>query len=605
MSTSVSLRFAATIWIAAAALSLALYFPTLRNAWAYDDVDYINVSAGVLTGERSLSAALWLSQGEHLIPAFRLLLLAYLKVVGLDAFLWRFMVVLLHATAAMFLALIALRYTGSRRAGMTAAMLYAGACGFSSMWIWFPSGATVPLAFAWTTAAAALLAWRDHLFARRIAAGVLVVLAMLAESAFLPLAILPATIDEIERRGNGARRAVGPFTIFTIAAMGIVAFVTTRLMATPHGPINIWKGLPRAVYLVLVAPFRLFFPGIPVFAVDPTVKTAVLGSVLGIVVGGVILALLAGLWRRGIPKLAIVAVLSSAGPLGIMLLVGVGRWWTSYRDLYEADRYFFPLLIPIALLAAAVSASISFRDWPRSARAIAILAIVTVITGELALHRRAMLRRIPFVIYETHGRRFASLAEVSRLLETAAVARISNKDLWFSDVHNGHIDPGVLTHVLGSSRVRVTPDRIDDETAARLNPMLDALARHAGDPVSFIRVVDGHLVNTRFVPAADLRHGLITRGRGELKFNMAPSGVYLTLESATPLPSRVRVTLIDDSSGFVYPLGAVDVAAGGPREFQLPSKIARQLGHGRVVRLVLECDQPIRVHFAGTRLPDW
>ncbi|HVR37608.1 MAG TPA: hypothetical protein VMU84_00820 [Thermoanaerobaculia bacterium] len=126
----------------------------------------------------------------------RLLFFSYLHFFGIDAFGWRAGIVLIHALSAIFLAILARRYAGSARAGITTPVIYVGACGFTSMWIWFPTGATVPLMMVALTGAALLLSKRDHLTLRRVAAGVAVILALLSESSFAPMALLPAVIDD-------------------------------------------------------------------------------------------------------------------------------------------------------------------------------------------------------------------------------------------------------------------------------------------------------------------------------------------------------------------------------------------------------------------------
>lgn len=121
---AISVRYALALIVLAATLSLALYVPTFRNSWAYDDISYINTSANVLAGRLSLTSALLLAHNEHVVPAFRLLFLVYLKLFGLNVVVWRVMTALVHAASAVFVALLAWRYSGKARAGAAAAITY-------------------------------------------------------------------------------------------------------------------------------------------------------------------------------------------------------------------------------------------------------------------------------------------------------------------------------------------------------------------------------------------------------------------------------------------------------------------------------------------------
>src|SRR4051812_38131790 len=166
------------------ALAFLLYFPTLGLSWAYDDIDYINQAADALAGQRGFFATLLRPQGEHVVAGFRLVLFASLKLFGAAAPPFRVFVLCTHALSGFFLGLIARRYSGSTAAGAAAAALYVGASGLSSMWIWFPSGSSVPFAMALLTGATAALAYRDRLGVRRarLLAGAAVVAALFTES---------------------------------------------------------------------------------------------------------------------------------------------------------------------------------------------------------------------------------------------------------------------------------------------------------------------------------------------------------------------------------------------------------------------------------------
>lgn len=614
-----SLRFVTITSALAIGLSLALYSPTFGDSWAYDDIDYINLCARMLSGEIGVWRAIFYPHGEHLVAGFQALFFAYLRVVGIDAFGWRVGVAIVHSLSAIFLALLARRYAGSARAGIAATVVYIGACGFSSMWIWFPTGAPVPLMTALLTGSAALLAWRDHLTVRRVLAGVAVAVALVTESAFAPMALLPAVIDEYERRREG-RRGIGAFSIWTLVAISATAVLVTALSRTTAAPlaINLQSGLPRAAYLILVAPFRFFLPGALVTAATDT-GFAILGSVFGIVITSAVAALLIGLWRREAPPLAVIAMLSLPGSLGVIFLIGIGRSSASYQSLFATDRYFFPLLIPAALLAGAVTNSISFQGWSRSLRALLLLTLSIAVLGELALQRRAMLGPIPRIVYARHGARFASLVRLANLLDRAGPFAIPNQAIWFSDVHNGHLYTPVLTDLLcrGCDRLRLGGEKVDAATAARLNLVLDQWARSSGEPLPFLRVVNGRVINTRLRRRVDFSQGpYADRGlrgfyewqkpyrwmgkRGEMEITIGPFDLTLTL--AAPIAElrrrfgwsslSVRATLVDVETGLIVPIGSVKLAQDGAQSFSLPITPFRSVfGNGRTARLVLECDR--------------
>ena len=202
-----------TLSAALLALTLvtALYLPTFGLGWAYDDIDHLNVAGDALGGKRSIVATALLPHNGHVIATFRLFLTGYLKVAGTDATLLRVAVVFLHALSAWFLALLAMRMREGDeepRAAVPLAVagVYLGACGLSSMWVWFPSGAPVPIATAAIAGAALLVARRESLMLRRVIAAVAVLFALMTESAFAPMALLPALVDEFGRRREGKPR---------------------------------------------------------------------------------------------------------------------------------------------------------------------------------------------------------------------------------------------------------------------------------------------------------------------------------------------------------------------------------------------------------------
>ncbi|HEX5760379.1 MAG TPA: hypothetical protein VF121_14415 [Thermoanaerobaculia bacterium] len=630
--------YAAVLFAACFALALLLYFPTLGNSWAYDDIDYINQAGDLFAGEQGLWATLFRPQGEHIVAGFRLALLLSLRLFGIAALPFRLAVLTAHAASGLFLGLVARRYARSWIAAAAAAILYVGACGLSSMWIWFPSGSSVPFAMALLTGAAAAVAYRDRLGARcaRLVASVAVVAAVLTESTLAPVAALPMMIDEYERRQGAARRwSVGAFSVFCLVAAAAASLLASTLYTSTFGPrvtVSLRHGAPRAVFLLLSAPFRLFFPGVSVLASEPGGRTAVLASLLGIALAAPASALL--LWRRGMPRLVVVAALSALGPLGWVALVGLGRFRTSYWELYEADRYYFPLLIPLALLAGAVAASLAQRlvVWPRRTRAALAVLLLIALGAQLALHRRAMLRRIPFDVYAAHERRFAHLARLADRLEGAARAlppgapplRFPDGDFFFSDVHNGRISARVLLHVLSDGaggRLRLGAAEVGPRDERLLDPLLAAWAREIREPLPYLSIENGRLADAHVVRLADFRagpqKGTVVSGfyawegtsrwmgrRGELRLTLtSPSLIFLLaapieeLRKADPRLAAIRVQVIavDEGSGWAAPLGTLTVDRSDLQLHRLDATpFLSRLGNGRIVHLVLASDRTWR-----------
>lgn len=639
---AIPLRYLIALSAIASAISLALYYPTFRSAWAFDDIEYINVSASVLAGERSLWSAVLLAHDEHVVPLFRLLFFVYLKLFGLNAVFWRVTTALVHAWSGVCLGLLAWRYSSVSRAGVAATVAYVLPCGLSSMWIWYPSGAAVPIAFAAYSGAAALLAWRGHLRMRRIVAGIAVIAALLMWRSFAPMALLPAVIDEIERRSSGARRPAGPFTIFCLGAIAVVIVGGARLVTMPV-QMNIVHGVPRALFLLLVTPFRLFFPGFTIVGDDWGRSTALLGAALGLAAGSIIAVILVALWRNGAPRLAFVAALSAIPTLGVVLLIGLFRFHSSYFELIDADRYFYPLFVPLALLAGAVASSISLSDWRRVARFVFILSLIAGVCSEFALHRRAMLHRFPAPAYVRYGRRMATLRLLVHRLEAAGPIEIPRNIVWFDEADRA-IDTTVLAHLLSDGgRLRVG-NNVDGR---RLNPLLDAWAQEIGEKVPYVRVVDGALVNTRIATTVDFHAAAFDpwvsgflewenpfrwmNRRAELLAMLGTSDLDLRLAAPmfdlrrihpdwTSMP--IRVSLRDEESGDTIALGVANITADGVQQFRFSTKAMRaRFGAGRVSATILECDRAwtpselygtrdnrertVQVYSAGTRFSGW
>jgi hypothetical protein len=485
------------------------------------------------------------------------------------------------------------------------------------------------------------LAWRDRLGGARRArliAGLALVVALLTESTLAPMAALPMLLDEYERRRDGKpRRPVGVFAVFCVAATLAAVILVSILYTKTFGPrmsVSLRHGVPRSIFLLLVAPFRLFFPGVPIAASEPGLKTAVLGCILGLAVAAPVAALLLALWRRGAPRLAGIAALLAVGPLGVVGLVGLGRWRTSYAELYDADRYFFALLVPISLLAGAVALSVAghLKAWPRRSLAILLLFVAAGLGAELVLHRRAMIGRIPFQIYQAHEDRFEQLGRLAGRLKAAARGlpsgspplEVPDTVLRFPDVHNGYISTRTLLYVVAGGpgpRLRLGGRTVSERDARLLNPAFDAWARDIGARRPYLSIEAGRLKDASNPSLIDFRLGPQPEavasgfhdweevgyrwmsGRGELLLSLTCSDPLFLLATASevvkgpggPRPLAIQVTAVDKDLGWSTPLGTIEVREAPLQAYRLDAHpFLSRLGNGRRVRLVMTSDRAWR-----------
>jgi hypothetical protein len=638
-SPRVSLRrFAGLAALLALAVGGVLYLPSFRCSWAYDDMDYLNYAAQVLAGREGYWSSVFHPHLEHLVPLVRIAFHASLALFGAWALPFRLVVFLAHAGAAVFMALVARRYTGSAAAGWAAALAYVLPAGFSSVWIWLMTGAGVPLGLFGLTGALAALAWTGALGrtrARGLAAAGLAVAAA-AESTLVPLVLVAALFDEIERRRDGARPRRGPVGVFSMAILGgaLAAMAAAAILyRRAYGQVfalDFRRGLPRALFLLLVAPFRYFFPGQTLArSGEPPHFVPVHGCLFGLVVAAAVAVLLLGLGRRFPPALVPVVAAAATGPLAILVLVGLARAGNSYGELYEADRYFFTLLLPICLLAAGITAGlrVAAAGWPPLRRRALVAVLACAVAAEALLHFETLQQRVTFPAFARHERRFAQLAQLDSALARAArrlppgqaPPRFPDSDLHFPDVHNGRVSAALLLYGVGRGRTGVELARgpVGERDAGLLNPVLAAWAGSIGEPLPFLSIAGGRLVDAHMHGMADFRResgeAMIVSGfypwEGAYRW-MGPRGVLRLTTTATPQiilrlgapvrqiarrdpgrpPLRVHLSLIDQMTGIAVPIETIAV---GPEEDDAEHVVgygafAARFGSGRRVLLVLD-----------------
>ncbi|HVT59280.1 MAG TPA: hypothetical protein VHR45_12865 [Thermoanaerobaculia bacterium] len=647
-------RFAPLLALVLLVAGTLLYLPTFRSSFAYDDMDHLNLIGDALAGKAGFWTTVFTPHLEHLLPLVDMVFYAAVSLFGVKALPLRLLVFLVHIAAAWFMGLVAKRYGGSATAGFAAGLAYVLPTGFSSMWIWLLNGAGVPLFLFGLTGAVAAVAYRDRLGPLRsgLLAGAGVLIAAASESTLVPLLLFPALLAELERRQGGGpaapRRLPGAFAAFCLLVMaGTTALATVLFHRIYHGSFNLElrHGILRGLFLLLVAPFRFLCPGVPLARPsDPGYTTPVSGSLLGIVFAAACAALLVALWRNAPRRLIWVAALAGVGPILEIFLVGLGRANTTFPDIYEADRYFFTLLLPICLLIGALAEGLRqvIAPWPAGRRKVLLACLAISLTAECWLHRQALLNRIPFEIFDRHERRIAQLARLDddlaqaarRLAPAEPPLTLPDTNLWFPEVHNGRVSTRLLLHGIrhGIPGVQLGGPAVSARDERLLNPVLARWAEEIGEPTPYLSIVHGRLVNARMTSLIDFRQDpqslAVVNGfydwegssrwmgeRGELRIQLSCPQLSFVLTAPVSLvrklfPERpaieVRVTALDEESGRAASLGSLSVGGDGIETYPLDATpLLRYVGAGRLTRLILEASpvwQP-RAVLAGSLDP--
>lgn len=507
--------------IVLAAAGALLYGPTLRLSFAYDDIDYLNQGADALAGKASFFSVLARPQGEHFVPLLRVLFVGSAWLFGPTATPFRLVVLASHVLSALGVGLVARRALGRDSALFSGGLAYLLPAGLASMWVWYPSGGCVPIGLAGLHAgvAALVLAPDERLSRARWAAAGGVVWMLLCESTLVPFVVTPALVDEWRRRRGGRLwRRPGALALFC-AAIGLATVVaassafrsaTGTSISVQPGP-----GLARAAFLVATAPFRYLFPGshMPAALGDPTPSGRLLLA-WGIALSFLLVAFLVAAVRTERSRALVLSFLLLPGPIAWVTLVGLGRWKVSLSELWDGDRYYFGFLAPFALLVAHAVARVgsTLRESGRATRAAMGLALGGWVLVECALHRTAMLRRVPFAIYDAHARRLEQLSDLARRVERETEVNgpvdFPDSAFFFRDVHNNRISSRLFLSVCDrqrSGRIRLAPEPVDAGAAARLDAVLAAWSSAEGADRPSFRIVGGFLRNMHESSRIDFR----------------------------------------------------------------------------------------------------
>jgi hypothetical protein len=305
-----------------------------------------------------------------------------------------------------------------------------------------------------------------------------------------------------------------------------------------------------------------------------------------------------------------------------------------YEELYDADRYFFPLLIPAALFVGFAADRLRTNSvaWTRPRRVGFALFLAGACAAELLAHRSALLMRFPREVFDAHERRFSQLKLLAERLNDAArrlppghpPIHFPDSNIWFPDVHNGRISTRLLLAVINrhsTPRLQLGGPTVGPEDARLLNPVLEAWARGIGEPLPYLSIESGSLVNARETGMANFRNDACEQTvisgfspwegssrwmgpRGELRLVMTSPRLVLLFASPMTAIRRVhpdwtsidvRVTVVDEGAGYTFPAGIVRVSQDGIQTYRLESwDLPRRLGYGRRVHLVLESERSWR-----------
>jgi hypothetical protein len=612
-----------------------LYAPTFSASYAFDDMDYLNLASEVLAGKASYWETVFRPHLEHLVPAVRMAFHASVALFGVNALAFRVAVFLAHVGAAWFLGMVARGYGGSATAGYATGLAYVVPAGFSSMWVWLMTGAGVPFGLFGLTGAMAALAWRERLGVRRAraAAACGMLLTAAAESTLVPMLVVPILLDELERRREVARPRprLGVFAVATLAGMAAAMTLAALLYArvNPSGfHLDVRRGLPLAGFLLLVAPFRYLFPGLPLpLHKDAPGIVPVVVCLFGIVIAAATLGLLAGLWPHLRRQLVAAAALAAAGPVAVLALVGLGRAGSiTGIEAYDSDRYFFTLLLPISLLAGALAAGTraAMEPWSRGRRRALYAAVGAALAAEGWAHHQALINHVPFAAFARHEHRFVQLAvlagdlasEARRLPPGAPPLRFPDTALWFPDVHNGKVSSSLLLYGIGRGipELRLGGTKVDSRDERLLNPVLDRWALQIREAVPYLSIVNGSVVDAHLHNVADFREDardqFVASGfygregsgrwmgpRGELRLTMTSRQLSLSLAAPVDLLRRrvpglrgieLEVACVDEMTGITISLGTIAVTGSQIEAHTLDaSPFLRGFGAGRKVRLVM------------------
>ncbi len=339
---------AAALFVWLVICSSLVFSRSFRIAYALDDLDHLHALATLRSGQISFVSWLLLNHNEHVVPLLRLYFWTATEIGGFNAFPMHIMVLLTYVVGAAACASIAYSLTSSRLTAFLAGTIYASAGGFAGSIVWQPTVAQFSLSGTPLVCAMALLVsgYRDRRWSLPLAL-ILVLVGGMAMGAVAIAALSIPTYLCLAKppylSSFGRKIAIAASVL--VSALVLVA---SRLALTWNGVPGVinftWQGVRAGLFLIASAPGRFLLAWLP--AADPGLSLDLAASAVGWL-------LLAISWRWISRPMRALLLSLWIGDCLLTLLIGIGRYETSYFELWLTDRYYFFFLLPLALQTAA------------------------------------------------------------------------------------------------------------------------------------------------------------------------------------------------------------------------------------------------------------
>jgi hypothetical protein len=468
---------------------------TLHLPYVSDDFEHAQligqIRAGLLPGWQLLTAPFH-GQTDVMVR----LLFWFGSLAGGMNLMWvRLGAWAVHVAGAVGCAILCARWTESKHAGFLAGLLYAGALGFASELIWWPSSAIFSFGVTFLIFALVALDPEASNAAWSVGLAVLMlVLAALGLNGILVAALdLPLYCWLMMPANRFWRRRVPLVLLATIAVLLALAYWQQshqhdREQVTLHGVV-------LGFWLIATAPLR-FFSGFTAFSL-PGFRTLRMLAPLAW------LPFLASIWWMPARYRRLLFAIWTPAIL-LALLIGMVRANYLFRfgpgSIYIADRYYYAFLFPLVTHTVLFIRSIR---WPKYG--VAALAIVTLAALTAShYHYLANIPRANVAIIDSaleRGRRLVAIIRSSpvrpMVLADAAVP-----------LDGAHLNTTMLAFLIyseyprGIPGVRLVAGPIDPPQSTIENAILN---RWSAPPVAC--VVDGRLQPVRAGSRIDFQNG--------------------------------------------------------------------------------------------------
>lgn len=442
---------------------------TLALPYLSDDFEHGQLIAQIHAGLRPASDVITVPfHGQTLVLLNLIFWLGTLA--GNMSLVWvRVAICAAHVAGAVGCAMLCVRWTGSRVAGLIAGTLYAGALGFVNEQIWWPSSAIFCLGAGFFILA--MVAVENNALGWAI---VLLIIAALGLNGVL----VPALVLPIYCWMSGRRRAAGVLLCVIFALLALAYWQQTR--THDREPIQLsLRAIELAVWLIGTAPFR-FFAGFTTFGV-PGFRTILKWSPLAW------LPFVASAWMMR-KQYGRVLLLVWTPAILIAVMVGLARA-NFHPDrygpgvLYVADRYYYFFLFPLVVHCVLFLSTLELRRW--------VTPATLVVLGAAVIASRAhYLANVPRTNFELAGRamdRGRRLVEEIRSSTTRALL-LTDASIPIDGAHKNAMTLAFLIYgeyPRGIPGVRIVRGPLDLQQSARENSLLKPWARAASSRINF------------------------------------------------------------------------------------------------------------------------